>query len=205
MDVPSPRCAIWHHLCTCTWQRLDAHSKGWMRTSKVGCTQQRLDAHSKGWRHTAKVGRIQRTVGCTWQRLDTHSCTRSSKDSKLHLASSPKQQTGNSLLDVVMAIDAGRHQLKDLLVQLWLRSKFLEPSLFFRPACKAASHTPPLLHLHSADCGKNKGSHDECICHWETRAVRVCIDDVESGLEMNVHKQHARYVQGNFVFFCIGW
>ncbi len=40
-----------------------------------------------------------------------------------------------------MAIDAGRHQLKDLLVQLWLRSKVFETSLFFRPACKVASNT----------------------------------------------------------------
>jgi len=176
--------------------------------AKVGRTWQRLDAHSQLVQLVNPV--VPESVWCVWvnevmHQLDMHGCKRSSQDSKLHLASSPKQQTGNSLLDVVMAIDAGRHQLKDLLVQLWLRSKFLEPSLFFRPACKAASHTPPLLHLHSADCGKNKGSHDECICHWETRAVRVCIDDVESGLEMNVHKQHARYVQGNFVFFCIGW
>jgi len=48
--------------------------------------------------------------------LDMQGCKRRSKGSKLHLASSTKQQTGNSLLDVVMAIDAGRNQLKDLLV-----------------------------------------------------------------------------------------
>ena len=97
--------------------------------------------------------------------LDMQGCKRSSKDSKLHLASSSKQQTGNSLLDVSMAIDAGRHQLKHLLVQLGLRSKGLELSLFFRPACEATSHTPSLLHTHNADCGRNKGSHDDCNCH----------------------------------------
>jgi hypothetical protein len=130
---------------------------------------------------------------------DMQGCKRSSKDSKLHLASSPKQQTGDSLLDVVMAIDAGRHQLKDLLVQLWLRSKVFETSLFFRPACRAASHTPPLLHLHNVDCGTNQICHDDCVCHWETGAVRVCTEDVESGFEMNARMQHAWHVQGKFV------
>ena len=37
------------------------------------------------------------------------------------------------------------------------------------------------------------------------KAVRVCIEDVESGFEMNVYKQHAQYVQGKFVYFCTRW
>ena len=127
-----------------------------MRMAKEGRTWQRLDAHSQLVQLVNPV--VPESVWCVWvnevmHQLDMHGCKRSSQDSKLHLASSPKQQTGDSLLDVVTSIDVGRHQLKDLLVQLWLQSKFLETSLFFCPACSCdASHRPSLLH--NADCGK---------------------------------------------------
>ena len=53
--------------------------------------------------------------------------------------------------------------------------------------------------MHNLDCGTNMGSHDGCVCHWELKAVRVCIEDVESGFGINAHMQHARYVEGKFM------
>ncbi len=56
--------------------------------------------------------------------------------------------------------------------------------------------TPSLLHLHSADCGRNKGSHDNWVLLLGNRGCQKPY--VESGLQVTSHMQHARYVQGKF-------
>ena len=54
-----------------------------------------------------------------------------------HLAGTSKQQTCNSLLDIVMAIDVGSYKLKELFMHIWLSSESFEAGLLLRPACKA--------------------------------------------------------------------
>ena len=57
------------------------------------------------------------------------------------LAGATEEQAGNSLLDVSMAEDVGRHLAEDVLMQVGLCCKGLEGGLLLHPACTPTPKT----------------------------------------------------------------